>query len=148
MINGKRYTTINTDAGVKNKQGAFAYWIRSENCLLKGSGKLQSTDSNEAELEAILLALVKTCTNEYLNTADIIVVNCDNINAIKKINSKNIEIKFNEFLTNINTKYSTNIKNKINFNKVYAKHVKGHSNKKTSRNWVNNYLDKELKKHY
>jgi ribonuclease HI len=144
MKNGKRYTTINTDAGLKpDGKAAFAYWIRSEHIILKGSGKLKDgiKNSNEAELAAILNALKIVSLNEFLRNADCIVVNCDNKQAIKILREKRINgyDKYVKFYKDII---------KIITCPITYKHVKGHSKGKTTREWVNNWCDKTLKKHY
>lgn len=145
MKYGKRFTTVNTDAGLKNNgSAAFAYYIRSDNnYVLKGAGPLKSSpkNSNEAELSAILNALYIVSNNEYLRSADIIVVNCDNKQALVVLRKKQIHgyAKYIEFyksiLTNINCP-------------IYYKHVKGHTKGNIPRQWVNNWCDKELRKHY
>lgn len=143
-LNGKRFTTVNTDAGLKNDgKGAYAYWIRSNDVLVKGAGSLKGEikNSNEAELAAILNALSIVANNEYLRTADIIVVNCDNKQALKTLRENQINgyAKYVEFYKELKKKLSA---------PIFYKHVKGHSKGRTSREWVNNWCDKNLKKHY
>lgn len=140
----KRFTTINTDAGFKpDGKAAFAYWIRSDKVTLKGSASLKPgiKNSNEAELAAILNAMYIVANNDYLKSADIIVINCDNKQALRTLRENRINgyPKYIDFFKEI--------KKKINC-PIYYKHVKGHSRGKKSREWVNNWCDAELKKHY
>lgn len=144
MIKNKRYTTVNTDAGMKrNGAAAFAFWIRSENVVLKGakSFKTPMKNSNEAELAGILNALHIVAEDEYLRTADVIVVNCDNTQALRVLETNQINgyNKYKDFYKEIKSKISCPIQ---------YRHVKGHSKGKTPREFVNNWCDKELKKHY
>src|SRR5688572_1572205 len=92
MIKGKRFTTINTDAGIKGEIQGYAYWIRSEQVRLVGDGvfKYKKKDSNDAELAAILIALDIVSRDEYLRSADVIVVNCDNKSALDKLRNNTI----------------------------------------------------------
>lgn len=143
MLEGKRFTTVNTDAGVKNGQAAVAYWIRSENKWLTGSQPLKTPNlqSNEAELFGIIIALTKVAENEYLRTADIIVVNCDNQVALKAMTKQ-------ERIPEIAKPYLELINQAIPRNKVRYKWVKGHTRGEKPRNWVNNWCDKEVRTHY
>lgn len=144
MLNGTRYTTINTDAGVKNGISAIAYWIRSENSWLTGSKKLKDVnlDSTEAELKGIVNAmyLLTLPSNEFFANADRIVINCDNQGAIHKLKRNDVYKDVIPILTKI---YTIIPRSKFKF-----KWVKGHSKRKGSKYWVNNWCDKELKKHY
>jgi ribonuclease HI len=144
MKYGKRFTTVNTDAGLKNDgSAAFACWIRSESYLIKAAGPLTSKpkNSNEAELAAILNALHIVSKDEYLRTADIIVVNCDNKQALKVLRDRRINgyEKYSAFYKTLLTKISC---------PIYYKHVKGHTKGRQPREWVNNWCDKTLRKHY
>jgi ribonuclease HI len=60
MLNGKRYTVINTDAGIKGNVSAWGFWIRSENVRIIRCKKFKvhiDKDSDKAEISAILNAL-------------------------------------------------------------------------------------------
>lgn len=142
MIGETRFTTINTDAGVKDGKAAIAYWIRSNSKWLTGSRALKTPDlsSNEAELIGIVIALYYACLDSYLSTADIIVVNCDNQDALRRMKTQQVPDNLKSYLEKI---HSIIPKNKIRY-----KWVKGHSKSDKSRNWVNNWCDKEARKHY
>lgn len=137
-----RYTTVNTDAGVRGEEAAVAYWIRSNKRWLTGSKALKTPNlsSNEAELIGIVIGLYYACLDSYLSTADIIVVNCDNQDALRRMRSGQVLDILKPYLEKI---YSVIPKNKIKY-----KWVKGHSRSDKSRNWVNNWCDKEARKHY
>jgi len=143
MKDNKRFTTVNTDAGLRKGKAAYSYWIRSEDVIERGSGPLKGEikNSNEAELAAILNALTIVANNEYLRSADVIVVNCDNKQALKVLRDKQINgyAKYTAFYNEILKRIKV---------KIFYKHVKGHSKGNTPRQWVNNWCDKNLKKHY
>lgn len=144
MLKRKRFTTINTDAGLKpDGRAAFAYWIRSEKITLRGAQALTADvkNSNEAELAAILNALYIVANNDYLRSANVIVVNSDNKQALQVLRDRRINgyAKYVEFYKGILAKINC---------PIYYKHVKGHTKGNTAREWVNNWCDKELRKHY
>lgn len=134
-------TTINTDAGVKNNVGAIAYWIRSSTCRTIGSMKLKSEnpDSTFAEIAGIITALLVVIQNPKLH-ADYFVVNCDSKEALRKVRTGDLPEIFIE--------YHKRIFNIIDINKVTFRWVKGHSSMNTARNYINNWCDQEVRKHY
>lgn len=138
-----RTTTVNSDAGVRNGIGAIAFWIRSNDKWLTGSKRLKTKDIpvHEAELSGVLTALHHVSKDEYLRSADFIVVNCDNQGVVTKL-------KNNSKLPVIYESVYIEILSIIPRSKLRFKWVKGHKNNGKSRHWVNNWCDKELKKHY
>lgn len=142
MKDNIRYTTVNTDAGVKEGKAAIAYWIRSDNKWITGSRALKTPDlcSNKAELSAIIIALTVVSQNEYLRTAHKIVVNSDSQTALGWMTKDSVPEQYKQYIQDI---YKVIPKDKIRF-----KWVKGHSKNTKSRNWVNNWCDKEARKHY
>ncbi len=141
MLGNTRFTTINTDAGVKEGKAAIAYWIRSEFVWLTGSQELKRTDLNstEAEMSAIVIALTKVTQDEYLRTADRLVINSDSKGALSWLKHDTAPTLYKDYLDKI---YKIIPKSKIRF-----KWVKGHS-RGNSRKWVNNWCDKEVRKQY
>lgn len=137
-----RFTTVNTDAGVKEGKAAVAYWIRSNSVWVTGSQELKQADlcSNKAELSAIIIGLNKVINNEYLRTADLIVVNSDSKTALGWMKGGDCPSFYKPYLDAI---YKVIPKNKIRF-----KWIKGHSKNTKSRNWVNNWCDRQVRKHY
>lgn len=143
MLKGKRYTTVNTDAGLKNGIAVYGYWIRSENVRKIGANQFKHSkkDSNEAELAAILTALIVVYKDDYLNSADRFVINSDSKNALRILRENNItkdSIYYEEW-----NKIRPMLKDKVKF-----KWVKGHSKGKTAREWVNNFIDRNIRKYY
>jgi len=144
MINGERHTVINTDAGIKGDISAWGFWIRSEHVRVVRCGKFKTHIQNnidKAEISAILNALIYVCKNEYLRTADVFVVNTDSKNAVKLLTENNIG-KYPD-LDEVFTKIKQTIDKPIWF-----KWVKGHSNGNSPRKWINNYIDRMIRKHY
>jgi ribonuclease HI len=144
MIKGKRFTVINTDAGIKGNVSAWGFWIRSEEVRHVRCGKFRvhiEKDTTKAEIAAILNALMFVCKDKYLRAADVFVVNTDNQCAVKMLSSNDLS-KYPE-LDEVFTKVKQTITKPIWF-----KWVKGHSNGDSPRKWVNNYIDKMIRQHY
>jgi ribonuclease HI len=144
MIKGKRFTVINTDAGIKGKVSAWAFWIRSEEVRHVKCGKFKvhiEKDTTKAEISAILNALMFVCKDEYLKAADVFVVNSDCQSAVSLLSNNKLE-KYPE-LEEVFSKIKTILNKPICF-----KWVKGHSKGDSPRKWVNNYIDKLIRKHY
>lgn len=143
MLKGKRYTTINTDAGLKMGIAVYGYWIRSENTRKIGANqfKYPKRDSNEAELAAILTALVVVFKDPYLSSADRFVINSDSKNALR-ILQKNLITK-----DSIYYEEWQKIRPMLD-KKVKYRWVKGHSKGKTAREWVNNFIDRHIRNYY
>jgi ribonuclease HI len=143
MKYGKRFTTINTDAGIKGDVAVFGYYIRSEEVIYNNSGRFNTPkhNSEDAELAAIIYALLIVSRDVYLASADVIVVNCDNQGALGKLRNNRINHyspyykAWQEIQANI-------------ISPIYYKWVKGHSKGKTSREWINNHIDKSIRRHY
>jgi len=76
-----RIATINTDAGFlhDDKVGAYAYWIKGDGLLLRGSGifKEPATSATDAEAKAVVNALVLLEQSGY--KPEMIIVNRDNM---------------------------------------------------------------------
>ena len=146
MFRGKRYTTVNTDAGVKNGIAVYGYWIRSEKqrVIISNQFKLPKKDANEAELAAILTALIVVVKDKYLGTANVIVVNTDSKYAISMLKKNKIskESTYYEEWNNIRSHFK---KHHIKFT---IRWVKGHSKGETAREWINNFIDKHIRIHY
>ena len=148
----KGIVTINTDAGFYplDKVGSYAYWIRGDGFLKKGSGmfKEECRSSTECEKKAIINALTILLKSGY--KAEKIIINRDNINAKAGKNGDEYATMMSRIIKKIK-------KNSIPvFHKNYAgkyfefRHVKAHLHTKTARHWVNDWCDKmcteELKK--
>lgn len=141
MINGKKYITVNTDAGLKGDIGAYAFYIRDDDRTRTGSGKFKKTPENstDAEIMAIINALHFLIDKYDFTGVDEIVVNTDCTAAIHHLKTGSLK-------PNLSSIY-VEIKNKITC-KLKFKHVKGHTSGKKPRNWVNNWCDSAVRKHY
>lgn len=146
MINGVRYTTITTDAGIRDGVAAYAYYIRSNEHIVSNSAQFLVPISNisEAEIGAVLYALNRLTKSHYLLTADSIVINCDNKFAIGVLKSKRFKGIYKRF-----EKVYENILSKINC-PITFKHVESHvaKTKRQPRHHVNEWCDKQVRKHY
>lgn len=142
MLKGKRYTTVNTDAGVRNGVSAVAYWVKTDGHTYKGSKKLKqkNLDSNHAELRGILIGLTIVAQTSRFRSADVIVVNCDNINALNWLKNRTYPKEYQPIIEAI--------EEQVPFSKVKFKHVKGHVKEGAAKHFVNNWCDKEARKHY
>lgn len=144
MINGERYTVINTDAGIKGRVSAWGFWIRSEDVRVVRCNKFKvhiPKDTTKAEISAILNALSYVVKSYYLRTADKFVVNTDSKNAVELLTLNRLD-KYPE-LKKVYRGLKKKIRKPINF-----KWVPGHSNGDSPRKWVNNYIDEMIRKHY
>lgn len=144
MINGKRYTVINTDAGIKGNVSAWGFWIRSEEVRVVRCKRFKvhiQKDTTKAEIAAILNALSYVAKSYYLRTADKFVVNTDSQNAVQLLTLNRLD-KYPE-LKKVYRNLKKKIRKPINF-----KWVKGHSNGDSPRQWVNNYIDELIRKQY
>ena len=80
-----KVVTVNTDAGhySKTKKGSYAYYIRGDNLLLKGSGlfKEDVKGSTHAEFYAVMNAIfiLKTMRVDF----DLLIFNRDNKNVVQ-----------------------------------------------------------------
>jgi len=144
MIKGKRFTVVNTDAGIKGNVSAWGFWIRSEEVRHVRCGKFKvhiEKDTTKAEISAILNALMFVCKDEYLKAADVFVVNTDSQSAVSLLTNNELD-KYPEL-----KEVFEEIKAIIG-KPIWFKWVKGHSNGDSPRKWVNNYIDKMIRKHY
>jgi ribonuclease HI len=141
--------TINTDASYdpKTKTGGFGVWIKSDFFTIKQAGKFKGeiTDSNEAEIKAIVNALKilrsnLSANNRSIQMFDTLVINCDNAVARGIINQKKVSQRFT-------VEGSMLLDLTSGFKKVYAKHINGHKASTNARQFVNNWCDQASKKY-
>ena len=145
MKKDTKFITINTDAGISSQGiSAFAYWIKSDYETIKSSGKFKNTliDINEGEIKSILNALTRVTRLNYFNQIDVIVINTDSKNAINHLIRPNGSVKYKEAVD-----YYNQITKEIHC-EIKFRHVRSHSNGKKARDWVNNWCDKQCRKHY
>ncbi len=88
----KRVLTINSDASYNFDQsiGGYAYWIRSKDLFVKGSGvfKKNPGNSQKAEIAGIGNAISVAIASKDLKPVDLIIINNDCINGFEKITLK------------------------------------------------------------
>lgn len=133
--------TINTDAswGHISKIGGWAFWIKYSTFSAKKFGvfKDKCTSPLEAEFKAIINALGFIENSKIKPTK--VIINTDCLHLVNWINKKH---KLKPF-DNLKMNFATLIKS-MGFrrgNQVEARHVKAHTHKNTTRNWVNDWCD-------
>ena len=140
MINGKRYCTVNTDASWDGGEAGLAVWIVMDS--VDGSGpirqtsnhKVQAQDNNVAEMMAFAHALEILIQANY--TTDVLVWNTDSQVGMDTFMRPGSHPKYKtlgDLLQEAAAKIAP---------RAYAKKVKGHSKNSTSRNYINNQLDR------
>lgn len=142
MLNGTRYLSIGTDASLKDGIMGYAIWITADTPIgtirVQFTGNGEATDSNHAEMQAIIDALKYVLVNEYVQDVDVIVINTDSMNAkraFERVHRGDI-VYYND-----SVKHYEKLHKLLN-KTVVIKHVKGHSKSSDSRKYVNNWADK------
>lgn len=147
MIGGKKYVTINTDAGIHpSGKGAYAFWIKMDERTVKRSGVLKEIpiDSGQAEMMCIINAIHIAKKHREFFTSDVVVINTDSLAAIHAFTNQphNVKQKY-KTLRWAYIELTRGLKQDITF-----KHVKGHSKGDSPREYINNWCDKEVRKIY
>ncbi len=145
--------TINTDASFSpsEKRGSFAFWIVSNSGRVATSGMLRKKvlTPSEAEFQCIINA-IHTLVNQNWKNIDKIIINTDCLNVIHLIKNNQKAIKryglrkWGKYLVD---KF-TNIVYKSSLRKVPIefRHIKAHVSTETTKQYVNDWCDKEAKK--
>lgn len=128
-FDSKDVVTINTDASfdLKKSTGGYGIWIKSDFFTIKKWGKFKEsiTDSNEAEIKALVNALYLLKQNKEIFR--LVIINTD---------SKTVQgIIINKRFRKEGTKLLDLLKD---YSKVRVKHVQGHKTSYNSRQYVNN----------
>lgn len=135
--------TINTDASFYHStKAAYGIWISSDKGRIKVSApfKTEIADSVDAEFKCLLNALYLLKSKNWETTTLFVNTDCQAvINKIKKGKKKKI--------TDDNTKEFFSLIDEMKIKKFIVRHVKGHSNKKGKRDWVNRWCDTHAKNH-
>lgn len=149
--------TVNTDASFsRNHQiGAYAFWINSDNFKIQQSGMLRKkvTDPTHAECMCILNALHVVFQQENLSKVYMIIVNTDSMNAInvftsnkKNIHKYGIKKHWQKYHGRFQLiRFSRG--EKVARIRIDFRHVKAHSGINDRRSHVNEWCDREAKKH-
>lgn len=140
--------TINTDASYhsKTKIAAWAYWIKSDHYLIKGSGLFDQEVSNSSVGE--LLAMEKAIERitrlveeepflQYYRDKGTIILhfNSDSLFSIYMITGLTRRSK--------HLQHGKRIRSLLEPYTVVAKHVKAHTDKTDKRSWVNRWCDQQ-----
>lgn len=136
--------TINTDASFfhKEKIGAYAFTIVCDNFRIKRSGLLKSVNScTDAEIMAIGNAIAFLLNSSDTPQSTWLIINTDCRPAIDAIRQSKGELgcKVHKLWIKLIAKLKSN-NNKF-------RHVKAHTRNDSARSHVNNWCDKEAKRH-
>ncbi len=147
--------TINTDASFSHYHeiGSYAFWIKCDEFNIGKSGLLRKRVSRPeiAEFRCVLNALHTLFIQKTTEKIGFIVVNTDCLNVIHLINNDKEAIQkyrlasWGRYL--VQTYDSLRIKHKHLKTKIEFRHVKAHTDTDTGRNFINDWCDKEAKKH-
>ena len=142
MINGRIICTVNTDASFNSQRGTggYAIWIRCDEVVVKYWGQFQGkvSDSNECEIKAVVNALSIVLRHNI--KCDAVCINCDNSTLRNAVNHKQVPKRFETEIQKLHELMDK-------FDKVYAKTIKGHTNKTSPRDYVNRWCD-EMSREY
>lgn len=136
-------TYINSDAGLKpDGKAAYSYWIQHNGANIKSSGPILSNpkDSNEAEIIAILKALNRALDEPSMSDCSEIVVRSDSWMAL-------MVFRTNQINGGRHAAEYAEIKKRVKC-PIQWIHVKSHKECENAAEWINNWCDKELRKHY
>lgn len=139
--------TINTDASFhpSYKVGAFAFWIVCNQGRILKSGKLKQTHApHDAEGKCIANALF-TLLNSDFNGITRIIINTDSMTCIQRMVGKGKvntpERSVYNYLKALKKKHG------IKHSNIEFRHVKAHQGTDTPRKYVNDWCDKQAKRH-
>jgi len=147
--------TINTDASFSRKHqvGSYAFWIKCDEFNIGKSGMLKKRVSKPqiAEFRCIINSLHTLFTTKTVDRIGFIVVNTDCLDVIHLINDDKVAIRNynlaswgNHLVQTYDLLRTRHKKLKI---KIEFRHVKSHTDTDTGRTFVNDWCDKEAKKH-
>lgn len=138
--------TINTDASFNGtyKKGGYAFYIVCNEFKIQKSGAFRVDPQNpeEAEIMAIGNAITTLLLRPDLPKAKFLIINSDcmnGMNKIKKANRGGLPRK----VSGMKNKLVSHLGNP----KFEFRHVKAHNGHPDARSWVNDWCDREAKKH-
>lgn len=145
-----RTVYINTDAGYKNKKGAYAFWIHTPDGVFIKSGKINVCIKNSTQAEALSVMYALSNFLNEVNTKDIdnMVIYTDSLNLIHFFSFDKYKLEefklFDKFVYNLARKFE-NTRKKLSFT-IEIKHIKAHDMITSKTSWINDFLDKECKR--
>lgn len=147
--------TINTDASFSRKYqvGSYAFWIKCDEFNISKSGMLRKKISRpeNAEFRCIINALHTLFIQKTKERIGLIVVNTDCMNVIHLINDDKEKIRRYSLGSwgrhMVQTYMLLRIKHKHLKTKIEFRHVKAHKEIEEGREFINDWCDKEAKKH-
>lgn len=149
--------TINTDASYSKlyQKGTYAFWIVSNHGRIKRSGILRNDCPRPeiAEFRCLINAMHKLVESNWTGITKI-VINTDCMNVIHLIERDKKKIKrFNllswgeELLIKWEKMIQSYRDGILKGVTIECRHVRSHVSTKSSRQWVNDWCDKEAKRH-
>lgn len=146
--------TINTDASFsqKHQRGSFAFWIVSDRFKLLKSGLLRRQVSSPqiAEFRCIINAF-HVLLNEDVSDVHKIIVNTDCLNVIHLIKGDKENIRRYRLASwgsnLVSTLEQMLIAKRLNPSIIEMRHVKAHTDNTDARSYVNDWCDREAKRH-
>ena len=137
--------TVITDASYcpETKAAGFGYWAVSQRMRKYGGGPLRELprNSQEAEMLAIVNAVIKACESGVAEAGDEILIQSDCLGALNTFEGKRTRVAdWEQGIVDGLAVFG------IELNLFFRyRHVKGHTNGATPRLWVNNLCDKHAK---
>ena len=131
------YCTINVDSSFcpRTKVGGYAFWITTDVCTIKGYGRFREIclDPHEAEIKGLINAI--QAVKKYSLSPKALVVNCDNKVVRDIVSNNGVNKKYHKVEKILREMLS-------DFPIFYAKHIRGHSQIVSARNFCNDWCDK------
>lgn len=152
MIKEISCITINTDASYSgdHKKGGYAFYIVCNEFRIKSGGpfRVEPRNSEEAEMMAIGNAIATLLRRAILPKTKLLVINSDCKNGMTKIQKPNKIVNVdNRTLPRKVKELLNQLSNRVGNPKIDFRHVKAHNGFPDARSWVNDWCDKEAKKH-
>jgi ribonuclease HI len=147
--------TINTDASFSqyHNRGSYAFWIASDEGKFLKSGMLNNkvVDATMSEMMCIYNAFYFIKKFGIHRGCNKIIVNTDSMNSIHFFKNDVKAIKryglYSKQHKEISNKLLSYIKDNFSKIDIDFRHVKAHEHTNSARNLVNDWCDKECKKH-
>lgn len=144
--------TINTDASFsgEHQKGGYAFYIVCNDFRIKSGGPFRADprNSEDAEMMAIGNAIATLLRRVELPKTKLLVINSDCKSGLSKIDKPNkiLKVKNRPLPRKIRGLIDELLK-RIGNPKVDFRHVKAHNGHPDARSWVNDWCDKEAKRH-